>query len=225
MSDWVGKTREFIVTTEYEKDGVTLKRNKDGEIKRSFALRVKMIGDFGRTGQRKRLESSKMTVGAFVYEHLCQNLQIRYVESFIRTDRTQYYKEELYAILREQSGIMRGLHSEGALKKCAEELYKNNQPHRDSLLKKDLIYLLLDDLIFYQRPLRQRESLISECPYEAYIYVDKETGRLDVKVLSALQNRIHIIKNSVCGSSYPTSASLIRLMTKMSQLIIFLLPG
>ena len=178
LNDWVGKTREFIVTTEYEKDGVTLKRNKDGEIKRSF--RSPSEDDWGLRKKRteERLESSKMTVGAFVYEHLLSEPSDKIRGKFIRTIERKYYKEELYAILREQSKYHEELHSEGALKKCAEELYKNNQPHRDSLLKKDLIYLLLDDLIFYQRPLKTKKSLISECPYEAYSYVDKETGEI-----------------------------------------------
>lgn len=97
---------------------------------------------------------------------------------FIRTIERKYYKKELYAILCEQSKYHEELRSGDYLNKCAEELYKNNQPHRNSLLTKDLAYLLLEDLIFYQRPLKTKKSLIAECPYEAYKYVDKETGEI-----------------------------------------------
>ena len=36
LDDWVGKVRAFIVTTEYEKDGTTPKKDKEGNVKRSF---------------------------------------------------------------------------------------------------------------------------------------------------------------------------------------------
>ena len=50
--------------------------------------------------------------------------------------------------------------------------------HQDSLMKKDMIYLLITDLIFYQRPLKSKKSLIADCPYEYYEYVIKETGEI-----------------------------------------------
>ena len=119
-----------------------------------------------------------MTVGAFVYDHLLVEPSDKIRGKFIRTIERKYYKKELYAILCEQSKYHEELRSGDCLNKCAEELYKNNQPHRNSLLTKDLAYLLLEDLIFYQRPLKTKKSLIAECPYEAYKYVDKETGEI-----------------------------------------------
>ncbi len=41
-----------------------------------------------------------------------------------------------------------------------------------------MVYLLLTDLIFYQRPLKSKKSLIADCPYEYYQYVDKKTGEI-----------------------------------------------
>lgn len=38
--------------------------------------------------------------------------------------------------------------------------------------------LLVEDVIFYQRPLKSKKSLISNCPYEEHTYVDKETGEI-----------------------------------------------
>ena len=178
LDDWVGKVREFIVTTEYEKDGITLKKDKNGDVKRSF--RSPSEDDWGLRKKRteKLLDSSKMTVGAFVYDHLLAEPSDKIRGKFIRTIERKYYKKELYAILCEQSKYHEELRSGDYLNKCAEELYKNNQPHRNSLLTKDLAYLLLEDLIFYQRPLKTKKSLIAECPYEAYKYVDKETGEI-----------------------------------------------
>ena len=45
-------------------------------------------------------------------------------------------------------------------------------------MKKDMAYLLITDLIFYQRPLKSKKSLIADCPYEYYEYVIKETGEI-----------------------------------------------
>lgn len=40
--DWIGKTKEFIVTTDLEKDG-TPKKDKEGNIKRSFRMRCLLL--------------------------------------------------------------------------------------------------------------------------------------------------------------------------------------
>lgn len=178
LSDWVGKTKQFIVTMEYEADGITLKKNKEGEVKRSF--RVPDEDDWGLRKKRteSQLEASGKTVGAFIYDHLLAEPADKIRGNFIRTIERKYYKQELADILREQSKYHEELQSKKILADCAEELYRSNQPHRDSLLKKDMVYLLLTDLIFYQRPLKSKKSLIANCPYEYYEYVDKETGEI-----------------------------------------------
>jgi CRISPR-associated endonuclease Csn1 len=178
LDDWVGKTRQFIVTTEYEKDGTTPKKDKAGEVKRSF--RAPKEDDWGLRKKRteSQLEASGKTVGTFIYDHLLAEPADKIRGNFIRTIERKYYKAELEAILREQCKYHEELRSKEILAACAKELYQNNQPHRDSLLKKDMVYLLLTDLIFYQRPLKSKKSLIADCPYEHYQYVDKETGEI-----------------------------------------------
>ena len=91
MDDWVGKVREFIVTTEYEKDGITLKKDKNGDVKRSF--RSPSEDDWGLRKKRteKLLDSSKMTVGAFVYDHLLAEPSDKIRGKFIRTIERKYY--------------------------------------------------------------------------------------------------------------------------------------
>lgn len=64
------------------------------------------------------------------------------------------------------------------LSACVHELYAKNKAHRDNLEKKDFVYLFIHDLIFYQRPLKIKKSLISECSYEKRRYVDKSTGEI-----------------------------------------------
>jgi len=178
LDDWVGKTKQFIITTEYEKDGVTPKKDKDGKEKRSY--RAPKEDDWGLRKKRTEtdLEASGKTVGAFIYEHLLAEPSDKIRGNFIHTIERKYYRAELEAILTQQRKYHEELRSEQMLAVCAEELYRSNLPHQQSLLKKDMVYLLLSDLIFYQRPLKSKKSLIADCPYEYYRYVDKETGEI-----------------------------------------------
>lgn len=178
LDDWVGKVKQFIVTTEYEKDGATLKTDKEGNVKRSF--RAPNENDWGLRKKRTEtlLEMSGKTVGAFIYDHLLQEPADKIRGNFIRTIERHYYKAELEAILAEQCKYHIELRDKEMLEACARELYLNNVPHQHSLMKKDMTYLLLYDLIFYQRPLKSKKALIANCPYEYYEYVDKETGEI-----------------------------------------------
>ena len=178
LKDWVGKIRQFIVTTEYEQDGVTIKKDKNGEVKRSF--RAPSEDDWGLRKKRTEslLEDSGKTVGAFIYDHILSEPTDKIRGNFIRTIERKYYKKELEAILLEQTKHHKELKDQNTLIACIKELYQNNKPHQDSLMKKDMTYLLITDLIFYQRPLKSKKSLIADCPYEYYEYVIKETGEI-----------------------------------------------
>ena len=177
LDDWVGKVRAFIVTTEYEKDGTTPKKDKEGNVKRSFRSPDEKDWGLRKKQTEHSLEASGIPVGAFIYDHLLKEPSDKIRGKFIHTIERKYYKQELAAILREQSKHHEELCSKDMLKACIEELYPNNPLHRESLLKKDMTYLLIEDLIFYQRPLKSKKSLIAECPYEAYSYKDKETDK------------------------------------------------
>jgi CRISPR-associated endonuclease Csn1 len=53
---------------------------------------------------------------------------------------------------------------------CIEELYEFNESHRTNIAKWDFVYLFLSDIIFYQRPLKSKKSLISDCKFESRRY-------------------------------------------------------
>lgn len=57
-------------------------------------------------------------------------------------------------------------------------LYRNNESHRSNISRNDFTYLILEDAIFYQRPLKSKKSLIDDCPYEYHQGVNKETGEI-----------------------------------------------
>lgn len=52
-------------------------------------------------------------------------------------------------------------------KACIEELYENNESHRNNIERKDFFHLFLNDIIFYQRPLKSKKSQISDCRFES----------------------------------------------------------
>jgi len=147
-------------------------------VKRSF--RAPSEDDWGLRKKRteSRLEDSGKTVGEFIYDHILSEPADKIRGNFIRTIERKFYKKELEAILREQSKYHKELKDLNTLVNCIKELYPNNKAHQDSLMKKDMIYLLITDLIFYQRPLKSKKSLIADCPYEYYEYVIKETGEI-----------------------------------------------
>ena len=55
--------------------------------------------------------------------------------------------------------------------------YRNNEAHRKTIQNADFIKLFIDDIIFYQRPLKSKKSLISNCPYEFRVFKN-ENGEL-----------------------------------------------
>ena len=57
-------------------------------------------------------------------------------------------------------------------------MYPQNEAHRKLISCHDLAYLILDDILFYQRPLKSKKSLIADCTLEEYTYTNKKTGEV-----------------------------------------------
>lgn len=175
MFDWVGLTKEFIVTTEMNEDG-SIKKNKEGEERRTF--RAPSEEDW--TLLKKKTESeilkSGLTVGEFVYENLVQEPKSKIRGKLIRTIERRFYKEELERILLKQKEFHAELSEELLYANVVRDLYRNNETHRTELSGKDVVHLILKDIIFYQRPLRSQKSTISECKLEIRTYTTK-TGQ------------------------------------------------
>lgn len=185
LEDWKGKTKEFIVTTQFDEDG-SVKLDKEGNPKRSF--RAPGADDW--TLQKKRIEatieSSGKTVGEFIYDAILTNPDEKVRGKLVRTIERKFYKQELRTILQNQATFIPELNDKECLEKCIKELYALNEAHQNSLRGKDLIYLIIDDLLFYQRPLKSKKSLISDCPLEKYDYVDKKTGEIKTQHIKCI---------------------------------------
>lgn len=175
--DWTGKVKKFIVTTYYQADG-TPKLNKDGEVKRSFRapndddwslLKIKSEAD---------ITASHKSVGEYIYDSLLNNPTQKIKGELVCVIERQFYKDELYAILKNQSQYHTELLDEDTYNSIIEDLYRSNDGYRSSIEGRDLIYLIVENILFYQRPLKTKKSLISDCKFEYYENKDGERYKL-----------------------------------------------
>ena len=164
--DWVGKIKEFIVTTDVNDDG-TPKTDKDGNEKRSFRAPKEDDWTLLKKKTETEIDESHKTVGEFIYDSILANPNQKIIGKLIRTIERKFYKDELRQILEKQKEFHAELCDEKLYAACCEELYASNEAYRNSISNRDFTYLFLDDIIFYQRPLKSKKSLIANCPYES----------------------------------------------------------
>lgn len=163
--DWEGKIKEFIVTTDLEKDG-TPKKDKEGNIKRSFRAPKEDDWTLLKKKTEYDIDNSQKTIGCYIYDSLLQNPNQKIIGKLVRTVERKYYKDELRQILEIQKVLIPELQDDNLYDACIEELYPNNEAHRNNIAKPDFANLFINDILFYQRPLKSKKSLISNCPYE-----------------------------------------------------------
>lgn len=173
--DWIGKTKEFIVTTDLNDDG-TPKTDKEGNIKRSFRAPKEDDWTLIKEKTQSEIESSGKTVGTYIYDSILQNPNQKVRGKLVSTIERKFYKEELKQILNKQTEYHPELQNSELYRSCIEELYPSNEAYRLNIANRNFTYLFIDDILFYQRPLKTKKSLIANCPYEEHIVIDKTTG-------------------------------------------------
>lgn len=171
--DWEGKIKEFIVTTDLEKDG-SPKKDKEGNIRRSFRAPKEDDWTLVKKKTEFDIDNSHKTIGCYIYDSLLQNPNQKIIGKLVRTVERKYYKEELRQILEVQKALIPELQDENLYKACIEELYPNNEAHRNNIAKPVFANLFINDILFYQRPLKSKKSHIDNCPYEERVYKDKD---------------------------------------------------
>lgn len=184
LINWIGKTKEFIVTTQLEKDG-SFKYDKEGKLKRSFrsvdsekdwiAIKKKSENDIEKSGE---------TVGQYIYKALISNKNQKIRGKLIKTIERKFYREELEEILKVQIKLNVNLRNRNLYDACINELYPNNYAHRNSIKHKGFDYLLIEDIIFYQRPLKSKKSTIADCQFETRVFIkDNERKEKPLKAI------------------------------------------
>ena len=181
----VGDMVEVIVTTSYDKDG-KIKTDKDGNPKISISTPPADEWKLLKKRSEKAIKESGKTVGEYIYEELLANPEIKIKGKLIRVIDRPFYKDEFERILNRQTEFIPELQDRILYEKCVRELYHQNEAHVQSIMDKSFTKLFVDDIIFYQRPLKSKKSEIANCPFEHYHYIDKETGEIVNKPIKCI---------------------------------------
>lgn len=181
--DWVGKTKDFIVTTDLNEDG-TVKTDKEGKEKRSFRAPAPDDWTLVKKKTESDIEGSHKTVGVYIYDSLLQNPNQKIKGKLVRVVERKFYKAELEAILSKQVTFHPELQSKALYQLCLEELYEYNEAHKSNIAQKGFAHLFINDIIFYQRPLKSKKSLISNCKFEGRTFLQE--GKLQTTPLKCI---------------------------------------
>jgi CRISPR-associated endonuclease Csn1 len=117
-------------------------------------------------------ESAKHYISPKIYDVLVNDAKTgertKIIGGLFQTIDRKFYREELNQILKTQRQFHKTLEDTSVFEKCVKLLYPHNEAHSQSLLanKNALSYLLIEDILLYQRPLRSKKSEISDCKYE-----------------------------------------------------------
>lgn len=160
VPEWEGKTRGFIATFKLDKDG----KRKDDQP----SLRAPDENDWGlrKIRTEETIRQSGLTIGEYIYKSLLAKPSQKIIGELVRVVDRKYYLDELHRILDKQREFIPELNDGNLYLRCIEELYPGNDAYRNSIAKRNFTYLLADDVLFYQRPLKSKTSLIKDCPYE-----------------------------------------------------------
>lgn len=181
--DWVGKVKEFIVTTDLDNEGKP-KKDKEGKVKRSFRAPKEDDWALVKVRTQEQINSSGKTVGTYIYDSILNNPTQKVRGKLVHTIDRKFYKDELTQILNKQKEFHYELNNKVLFLACIDELYPHNEPHRNTLSMQDFTQLLVNDILFYQRPLKSKKSLIDNCPYEFHVY--KKDGQICRKPLKCV---------------------------------------
>lgn len=159
--DWRDKVKEFIVTTTV---------GKDGKPQRSFRMPGEDDWQLLKKKTENDIEKSQKTVGEYIYDVLLESPDSKIRGKLVRTVDRKYYKDELERILDCQAKFNADLQNTALYDKCILKLYPGNTAYRNSIAGRGFKYLFVNDIIFYQRPLKSKKSLIADCPFEERHY-------------------------------------------------------
>ena len=175
--NWINQDREFIIERTSLKNGAE-------KVKLSYLPTFDEIDKMDKKEQDKYYKKIKIktensignkTVGCYIYDHILQNPNEKIKGKLVRTIERKYYKEELKAILEKQIALQPELFTDQLLADCIRELYSKNEAQQRNLAARDFVHLFVEDIIFYQRPLRSQKSTIANCSLESRSYIDKDS--------------------------------------------------
>ena len=127
-------------------------------------------------------------VASFVYYNLLQNPKQKIKADLITVIERDYYREELDVIYKNQKKFHPELKNRNLYEQAIQLLYPNNTNHQKTIKDLDFNHLIKEDILFYQRDLKSKKSLIADCVYEKENYerTDEKTGKKYKNPLKAI---------------------------------------
>lgn len=137
--------------------------SKNGEERVEFRLPDRTDWEKMKVALEKDIKESGLFPGEYHFKRLLQDRNYRIKDRVI--DRS-FYQQELDAIWKKQSEFHPELSDTSKLEMIARELYKHNEAKQKEIAESDLLRLVKNDIIYYQRDLKSQKHLIGECNYE-----------------------------------------------------------
>jgi len=189
LPKWKDTKRDFIIKTSYDIDGNRILKGSDK------GRNINAPKDEDWTLMKLKTETTlssfntkNKTVGvaSFIYSELLKNPRLKIKGDLVTVIERKYYREELEKIFNCQKEFHTELSNPELYLEAIKLLYPNNENHRNTLenyLHSDDILpfskLITEDVILYQRDLKSKKHLISNCHYEKENFkkIDKRTGK------------------------------------------------
>ncbi len=174
--DWIGKEYKFLITQKLEK-GKFKQNNPKVPTENDWNLLI--------TALDEKIEESGKYVGEYFFDELVKaynegkDFKIRQNPVY----RYRYEKElekiwQMQCILNPELAQLNN--NKEILKKLAETFYptqaKFNGQKLKEFLSNDLLHVIKNDIIYYQRDIKSQKHLISECRYEKRIGKEKDVN-------------------------------------------------
>lgn len=181
---WLNQDKEFLVTEELDEHGkIKIVKDKKSDTTGKEKRKITPLPTFEEIELMNKQEQDKYykkikvkteitirnsgkTVGEYIYDSLLQKPNQKIRGKLVRTIDRQFYKDELKKILEKQVQLNPDLFTDVKTQRAIQELYRSNEPHRQNISNKGILHLFIEDILFYQRPLKSKKSSISNCSLE-----------------------------------------------------------
>jgi len=163
IPNWKGTTIELEVTK---------KTLKSGEISYSFSAPDPNDWVNKKAALEESIKNSGYYVGEYLFHQLAKDKNYRIRQRIV--DRSLYI-EEFRAIWQKQSEFHPELNDVSKIPDVSRVLYRHNLEKQKELNANDILYLLQNDIIYYQRPLKSQKHSIAHCKLEVK-YDDQGTS-------------------------------------------------
>lgn len=188
---WKDTKRDFIIKTKYDENGNRILKGAD----KGRNINIPKEEDW--TLMKLKTETSitsfnaknkTLGVASFIYYNLLQNPKQKIKGDLVTVIERDYYEKELNRIYEHQKQFHPELNNRALYEQAIQLLYPNNSNHQRNIKELDFNYLIKDDILLYQRDLKSKKSLISDCAYEKENYerTDEKSGKKYKNPLKAI---------------------------------------